>query len=95
MVTSEIIKKLKKLHPNLKQSQLETVVKIIFQTINESLIKGKSVELRSSLGRFSIKTIKAKYNAINPSNSERIFVPPKKKVSYKMSKVLKNKINEK
>ena len=65
----------------------------MFSTISDSLVKKKSVELRD-FGRFSIKTIKAKYNARNPKTGETIYVPEKKKVSFKMSKHLKQEINK-
>jgi nucleoid DNA-binding protein len=60
----------------------------------KSEIIGRSVELRN-FGRFSLKEIKAKYNARNPKTGEIIFVPEKKKVSFKMSKYLKQEINKK
>ena len=53
----------------------------------------KAVELRN-FGRYSIKTIKAKYNARNPRTNEVIYVPEKKKISFKMSKHLKEEINK-
>ena len=93
MVKSEIIKQLHKKHPTLRRSQIETIFDIMFSTISDSLIKKKSVELRD-FGRFSIKTIKAKYNARNPKTGETIYVPEKKKVSFKMSKHLKQEINK-
>ena len=94
MVKSEIIKQLHKKHPALNRSQIETVVDIMFDTIADSLAKHKPVELRD-FGRFSVKTIKAKYNARNPKTGEIIYVPEKKKVSFKMSKHLKLEINKK
>jgi integration host factor subunit beta len=93
LVKSEIIKQLHKKHPTLRRSQIETIFDIMFSTISDSLIKKKSVELRD-FGRFSIKTIKAKYNARNPKTGETIYVPEKKKVSFKMSKHLKQEINK-
>ena len=93
MVKSEIIKQLHKKHPVLNIHQIETIVDIMFSSIIDSLIKQKSVELRN-FGRFSIKTIKAKYNARNPKTAEIIYVPEKKKVSFKMAKHLKEKINK-
>ena len=94
MVKSEIIKQLHQKHPALNLSQIETIVDIMFDTIADSLAKHKSVELRD-FGRFSIKTINAKYNARNPKTGEIIYVPEKKKVSFKMSKHLKQEINKK
>ena len=94
MVKSEIIKQLHKKHPALKHSQIEAIFNIMFNTIIDSLIKDKPVELRG-FGRFSIKKIKAKYNARNPLTGEKIYVPEKKKVSFKISKHLKQEINRK
>ena len=65
----------------------------MFDTISESLTKAVPVELRD-FGRFSIKIIAAKYNARNPKTGEIIYVPEKKKVSFKMSKHLKQEINK-
>ena len=94
MVKSEIIKRLQKEHPNLKSSQVSIIIDIIFKTISDNLINQKSIELRS-FGRWSIRSIKAKHNAKNPKTGEMIYVPEKKKISFKMSKKLKEEINKK
>ena len=94
MVKSEIIKKLHKKYSVLDFSQIQAIVDIMIGTITDSLVKHKPVELRR-FGRFSIKIIKAKYNARNPKTGEIIYVPEKKKVSFKMSKHLKQEINKK
>ena len=93
MVKSDIIKELKKKHPNLKLSQIESILDITFDVISQSLIENRSVELRN-FGRYSIKTIKARHNARNPRTNEIIYVPEKKKISFKMSKHLKEEINK-
>ena len=92
MVKSEINKQLHKKHPALTRSQIEAIFDTMFNSISESLTKEKPVELRD-FGRFSIKTIKQKYNARNPKTGEIIYVPEKKKVSFKMSKHLKQELN--
>jgi len=93
LVKSEIIKQLHKKNPSLNLSQIQVIVDIVFEAITGSLIKDKPVELRD-FGRFSIKTTNAKYNARNPKTGEAIFVPEKKKVSFKMSKHLKQETNK-
>ncbi|MDB9760464.1 integration host factor subunit beta [Pelagibacteraceae bacterium] len=93
MVKSEIIRQLHEKHPALKRSQIEAIFNIMFDAISNSLIKEKPVELRE-FGRFSVKKIKAKYNARNPKTGEVIYIPEKKKVSFKMSKHLKQEINK-
>lgn len=94
MVKSEIIVQLHKKNPALNLSQIKIVVDIMFDTVADSLISHKPVELRD-FGRFSIKTIKAKLNARNPKTGEVIYIPERKKISFKMSKNLKQKINKK
>tara|TARA_B100001093_G_C26566709_1_gene901125 strand:- start:105 stop:389 length:285 start_codon:yes stop_codon:yes gene_type:complete len=94
LVKSELIKKLQKKHPHLKSSNINLILSLIFDTISSNLTTQKSVELRA-FGRWSVKTIKAKYNARNPKTGEIIYVPEKKKISFKMSKRLKDEINKK
>ena len=93
MVKSDIIKELKKKHPNLKFSQIESILDLIFESISKSLINKKSVEIRDFC-RFSIRTTKAKHNARDPRTGSIIYVPSKKKVFFKMSKHLKEEINK-
>ncbi len=92
MFKSEIINNLKKKHPNLSNPQVEIVVDTIFETISRNLSEDTSVELRN-FGRWSVKNIKAKYNARNPKTGESIYVPEKKKIAFKMSKNLKEVLN--
>ena len=94
MATSTIIKKLHQKNPSLKYSQIKSIFEIIFDSISNGLISNKPIEIRG-FGRLSIKSIKAKYNAINPKTLEKIYVPKKKKVSFKMSKHLKEEKNKK
>ena len=78
MLKSKIIEKLNKKHKNLKRSQITFIVELVFDTIISSLIDSKAVELRN-FGRWSVKNIKAKYNARNPKTGEIIYIPEKKK----------------
>ena len=94
MVKSELIKQLHQKHPRLNRSHIDTIVNIFLDTISDSLSRDKPVELRN-FGRFSVRTIKAKYNARNPKTGEIIYVQEKKKISFKMSKYLKEGINKK
>jgi integration host factor subunit beta len=93
LVKSQIIKQLHQKHPALNRSQINTIVDIVLDTIVESLVRQKPVELRN-FGRFTIRNLKARYNARNPKTSEIIYVPERKKVSFKMSKHLKQEINK-
>tara|TARA_B000000475_G_C15653728_1_gene306840 strand:+ start:218 stop:505 length:288 start_codon:yes stop_codon:yes gene_type:complete len=93
LVRSEIAKKLQEKHPNLNISQISAIIDILLSAITDNLANSKSIEIRT-WGRFSVKTIKAKLNARNPRTNEVIYVPEKKKISFKMSTFLKKKMNK-
>ena len=90
---SELIKKLKSKHLKLNHSQITLIVDIFFETISQNLSKEIPVHIRS-LGRFSIKKTKEKYNARNPKTNEEIFVPAHKKTHFKPGKILKNHLKK-
>ena len=93
MAKSDLVKKLKNKHPNLSKTQINNIIEITFDYISKSLIKNQAIEIRS-FGRFSTKLIKANPNARNPRTNQIIYIPEKKKISFKMSKNFKRKINE-
>jgi integration host factor subunit beta len=66
---------------------------IFFDTIANSLIAYKPVELRD-FGRFSVKTIKAKYNARNPKTGEKVNVPEKYVPHFKAGKELRARVDK-
>ncbi len=94
MVRSEIISKLsEKIHRKLKKSDLEKVLNILIDAIIEGIKNNRSTEIRS-FGRFSVKKLKAKIGR-NPRTGEKISVPEKISIAFKMTKELKRKINQK
>jgi len=93
LVKPDIIDKLKIKHPNLKRAQIVDLTKIIFSTITKALTDLRPVEIRY-FGRYSIKTLKQRHNARNPRTNQKIYVPVRKKISFKMSNRLKNEINK-
>ena len=93
MSRPELIKLLKRKHPKLNKPQLEIVIDTFFQSIQEALMKKKSIELRG-FGTFFIKEIKEKYSARNPKTGELIYVPKKNKVRFRASKQFKEFLNQ-
>tara|TARA_B100000579_G_C22484675_1_gene689612 strand:- start:370 stop:666 length:297 start_codon:yes stop_codon:yes gene_type:complete len=94
MVRSEIISKLsEKIHRKLKKSDLDKILQILINSIVEGISNNKSTEIRS-FGRFSIKKLKAKISR-DPRTGEKIDVPEKISIAFKMAKELKRKVNEK
>ena len=93
MSRNELIKKLKEKNPQLKKSQLESIVDIFSVSITSALVKGINVELRD-FGRLYLKKIKENFNSRNPKNNELIYRPEHVKVRFKASKKLNRLINE-
>ena len=93
MSKQEIISNLKEKNPKLSNSELNEVLEIFSQGIKSALIGGKNVELRG-FGTFFTKEINEKYSARNPKTGERIYVPKKNKVRFKMSKKIRQLINK-
>ena len=91
VVKSKLLKQLSKNWPNFLQKDLSKFTDIILNEIKRSLKNGDSVELRG-FGRFSVKTQKASIRR-NPKTGEKVAVPEKKVISWKMSKDMFKKIN--
>ena len=91
VVKSKLLKQLSKNWPNFLQKDISKVTHIILNEIKRALRRGDSVELRR-FGRFSVKTQRASIRR-NPKTNEKIAVPEKKVISWKMSKEMFKKIN--
>ena len=91
VVKSKILKQLSKNWPNFLKKDLEKFTNIILNEIKRALRRGDSVELRG-FGRLSIKTQKSSIRR-NPKTGEKVAVPEKKVISWKMSKEMFKKIN--
>ena len=91
IVKSKLLKQLSNNYPNFLKKDLEKFTDIILNEIKRALRRSDSVELRN-FGRFSVKTQKASIRR-NPRTGEKVSVPEKKVISWKMSKDMFKKIN--
>ena len=91
IVKSELIRELKKSYPNFLTRDLNKVVEIILKEIKDSLNKNEGVELRN-FGTFRTNIQKASIRR-NPKTGEKVSVPKKKTIKWKMSKDLFKKLN--
>ncbi|MDA9733858.1 integration host factor subunit beta [Candidatus Pelagibacter sp.] len=91
IVKSKLLKQLSNNYPNFLKKDLEKFTNIILDEIKRALKRGDSVELRR-FGRFSVKTQKSSIRR-NPKTGEKVAVPEKKVISWKMSKEMFKKIN--
>lgn len=90
---SDLLKQFSDNFPNFIKKDLLKIIDIILDEIASSMRKGERVELRDVF-MFETKIYK-KRSARNPKTNEKIFVPEKKNIRFKLSKKWQNKINEK
>ena len=91
IVKSELIKQLKRSYPNFLTRDLTKVIDIILKEIKDSLDRNEGVELRG-FGTFRINIQKASIRR-NPKTGEKLNVPKKRVIKWKMSKDLFKKLN--
>ena len=91
IVKSKLLKELSNNYPNFLKKDLEKALNIVLNEIKLALYKGENVEFRD-FGTWSINVQKARTSR-NPKTGERLETPEKKKIHFKMSKKLFNKIN--
>ena len=90
-VKSKILNQLSDNYPNFLKKDLSQLVEIILSKIQYALIKNERVELRDI---FTLETkIQKPRISRNPKTNEKIEVPEKKTVQFKMSKKWFNNIN--
>ena len=91
LVKSKFLKKIFEDYPNFYKKDLEKFFNIILNEIKYSLKKGERVELRG-FGVWSTRIQKASIRR-NPKTGEKVKIPQKKTIHFKISKDLFNKIN--
>lgn len=92
MKKTDLIEKVSGKIEYLTKKQVETIVDMIFEYMKDNLTKGEKIELRG-FGNFKVKERNARI-ARNPKTGEKVEVPQKKSIHFKMSKALKDAINK-
>ena len=93
IVKSELIKELKKSYPNFELKTLTLIVETIIKEMKDSTIRGERVEIRK-WGTLSTRIQKSSIRR-NPKTGQKVSVPAKKVIRWRMSKELSKKLNEK
>ena len=91
IVKSDLLKELKKSYPNFLNKDLNKVIDIILKEIKDTLNRNEGVELRN-FGTFRTSIQKPSIRR-NPKTGEKVSVPKKKTIKWKMSKYLFKKLN--
>jgi len=92
IVKSELIKELKKSYPNFLTKDLNKIIEIILKEIKQTLERGEGVEFRN-FGTFRTSIQKASIRR-NPKTGQKVSVPQKKTIKWKMSRELFKKLND-
>ena len=92
IVKSELIKELKRSYPNFLTKDLNKIIEIILREIKETLERGEGVEFRN-FGTFRTNIQKASIRR-NPKTGQKVSVPKKKTIKWKMSRELFKKLND-
>ena len=88
---SALIKQLKSNYPNFLKKDLKKFTDIILYEIKRALKRGDRVELRG-FGTWRTKIQKASIRR-NPRTAQKVNVPKKRNIKWKMSKDLFKKLN--
>jgi integration host factor subunit beta len=92
MVRSELLQKMRNLHPNILARDMEKIFEIIFLEFTKALCRGENIEIRG-FGTYKIAKRKARIGR-NPKNSKPIEIPEKKAIKWKMSKTFFHRLNK-
>mgnify|MGYP001155546730 FL=1 len=86
----ELISTLKE-KANLTKAEAAEVIKLFFDSLAESFVKGERVEIRG-LCSFHIKEYKS-YTGRNPKTGQKVQIPPKRLPFFKCGKELKERVD--
>ncbi|MCG8618054.1 MAG: integration host factor subunit beta [Desulfobacterales bacterium] len=76
---------------DLTKSEAAEVIKIFFDSLADSFVKGERVEIRG-LCSFHIKEYKS-YVGRNPKTGQKVNIPPKRLPFFKCGKELKERVD--
>tara|TARA_B110000263_G_C14851080_1_gene304194 strand:+ start:28 stop:339 length:312 start_codon:yes stop_codon:yes gene_type:complete len=92
MVKSELLQKMRNLHPNILSRDMEKVFEIIFLEFTKAFCRDENVEIRG-FGTYKITKRKARIGR-NPKNSQLVQIPKKNMIKWRMSKTFFNRLNK-
>lgn len=91
MNRSDIVDKMSELYPKLAHKEIDSVVKLLFNTMSDSVIKGNRIEIRG-FGAFSLKERGAGLIR-NPRQGVSIKSDGRYVVYFRAGKELKERVN--
>ena len=92
VVRSKLVKQLSKSFPNIPLKDTKKIIEIILSEMKNALKRSESVEIRN-WGRISVRNQKSGIRR-NPKFGNKVAVPAKKVLHWKMSQEMFKKIND-
>jgi integration host factor subunit beta len=92
MIRSELVQKLASENKDLKQSEVEQIIDLFFDSIVDQLARGGRVELRG-FGAFSTRSRDSRTGR-NPRTGEVVAVDAKKVPYFKPGKEIRERLND-
>ncbi|MCH9648058.1 MAG: HU family DNA-binding protein [Deltaproteobacteria bacterium] len=78
-------------HGGLTKNEAAEIVDAIFMTVKSSLGDGRPVRIMN-FGTFEV-TSRPGRDGVNPSNGEKLFIPPHKGLSFRPARLLKSLVS--
>lgn len=91
MTKSVLIEKVTEKVEGLTKKQVETIINTVFDGMKDALARGEKIEIRG-FGNFRLKQRSAK-TARNPRTGEKVQVPAKRVLHFKVGKPFHNALN--
>jgi integration host factor subunit beta len=91
MTKSVLVEKVAEKIGSLTRKQTEIVVETVFDSIKEAIVRGEKIEIRG-FGNFKPKQRKPR-RARNPKTGEKVDVPAKRVLHFKVGKALREAMN--
>jgi len=92
MTKSELIAKLAEQYPQLISKDAEYAVKMILDSMTQSLVQGQRIEIRG-FGSFGLNHRPARVGR-NPKSGEKVHVPEKFVPHFKAGKELRERVDK-
>jgi len=90
MTKFQLIQKLTEKSNSLLPQDAKTVVKTIFSSMIQALVKGERIEIRG-FGNFTVRSYQS-YQGRNPRTGTKVEVAPKNLPHFKAGKELKERV---
>ena len=76
---------------DVPKNRAEAIVNAVFESMKQALLTDERIELRG-FGSFSIRNYDGRIGR-NPRTGDKVKVPPKKSVHFKVGKELKHRVD--